>query len=68
MQIDLLGKLLAEFPDANLAGIAVGNEAISRGDVTEQQLLQYIAQVRAKPREYFFINNYDVTFAICCME
>ncbi|KAF6262970.1 hypothetical protein COO60DRAFT_556818 [Scenedesmus sp. NREL 46B-D3] len=45
-QIKLLGKLLAEFPSANLAGIAVGNEAISRGDVTEQQLLQYIAQVR----------------------
>jgi exo-beta-1,3-glucanase (GH17 family) len=48
-QIELLGRLLAEFPSANLAGIAVGNEAISRGDVKERQLLQYIAQVQPPP-------------------
>jgi hypothetical protein len=45
-QIELLRKLLAEYPSASLAGIAVGNEAISRGDVNQQQLLQYITQVR----------------------
>lgn len=45
-QTDMLRKLLTEYPSANLAGIAVGNEAVSRGDVSEQQLLQYIAQVR----------------------
>lgn len=48
-QIDMLRKLLTEYPSANLAGIAVGNEAVSRGDVSEQQLLQYIAQVRVQP-------------------
>jgi uncharacterized protein YciW len=50
-QIELLGRMLAEFPSANLAGIAVGNEVISRGDVRERQLLQYITQVTPPPRD-----------------
>lgn len=45
LQIDLLGKLLTEFPIASLAGIVVGNEAISRRDVSQEQLIEAIAQV-----------------------
>lgn len=52
LQVDLLGKLLSEFPGASLAGIVVGNDAISRRDTTQEQLIETMAQVGRGAQEY----------------
>jgi exo-beta-1,3-glucanase (GH17 family) len=61
LQIELLGRLLSDYPSCNLGGIAVGSEAISRGDVKEQQLLQYIAQVQPEPHSHSNVHADNVT-------
>eukprot|EP00879_Flechtneria_rotunda_P014237 GHRR01014874.1.p2 GENE.GHRR01014874.1~~GHRR01014874.1.p2 ORF type:complete len:357 (+),score=112.62 GHRR01014874.1:1858-2928(+) len=47
-QVDLLARLLEEYPHARISGIAVGNEAVSRGDATQTQVLGLINNVREK--------------------
>jgi len=51
-QLQLLSSLLHEQPGARLMGIAVGSEAVSRGDVSAATLVQLVAQVRMQSAEY----------------
>lgn len=44
-QIELLGKLLDEYPNANVIGISVGNEVLHRHEVAQATLIKYIQQV-----------------------
>ncbi|KAF8061932.1 davT [Scenedesmus sp. PABB004] len=49
-QVRALSRLLREHPGASIAGIAVGSEAVSRGDATPAELAAAVGEVRTLVR------------------
>jgi exo-beta-1,3-glucanase (GH17 family) len=64
-QIELLRKVLAEFPDASYFAVSVGHEALHRRDVSESALISYMRQVRIK--QGVFVQTVWCYLAASCM-
>jgi len=50
-EVDFLIEALKQFPNANIEGVAVGNEVLYRNSMAKSQLLGRVAEVRNKVRK-----------------